>query len=138
MTDIKSIDATPQRPDGDRLVDAALQEIDLDKFIDSLKEESTWKESDRNSITLHKSGNLAIVLMGLHKDAEIKPHNAEGMLTLQVIKGEIEFITEQKRTMLSKRQMVVLHENIFHSVVAQEDSFVLLSISKTKEKEEGK
>ena len=136
MPEIKAIDATPQRPEGNRVVDAPVLEIDLNKFMEELKDEPTWKESDRNSITIHKSASLVMVLMGLQAGAELKPHKAEGILTLQVIKGEIEFITENKKTLLSKRNMIVLHENIFHSVIALEESFVLLSIAKVKEEKE--
>ncbi|MBC7934835.1 MAG: hypothetical protein H7Y86_05690 [Rhizobacter sp.] len=133
MPNIKSMDATPQRPGGDRLVDAPLTELDLEQFIDDIKDESTWKESDRNSITLHKSPNYVVVLIGLHEKAEMKPHNAEGIMSLQVLKGTIDFIVETKKIEMKKGNMIVLHENIFHSICAQEDSFLLLTIAKTSE-----
>ncbi|RYY70716.1 MAG: hypothetical protein EOO13_05680 [Chitinophagaceae bacterium] len=133
MEEVKSMDATPQRPEGSRIIDAALTEVDLNQLISDLKEESTWKESDRNSITVHKSDNFVIVLMGLHDGAELKPHNAAGVLSLQVIKGKIDFIVEAKKVEMETGNMVVLHDRVFHSVVAKEDSFLLLSIAKVKE-----
>ncbi|RYY48170.1 MAG: hypothetical protein EOO06_10965 [Chitinophagaceae bacterium] len=133
MEDIKTMDATPQRPEGTRVVDAALTEVDLNQFIEDLKGESTWKDSDRNSITVHKSDNLVIVLIGLHDKAELKPHNAPGILSLQVLKGKIDFIVEAKKVEMEKGNMVVLHEKIFHSVCAREESFLLLTIAKTTE-----
>ena len=42
----KSNEATPQRLEGDRLLDASLVTMDLNKFIEQLKNESTWKESE--------------------------------------------------------------------------------------------
>lgn len=133
MEDIKIMDATPQRPEGDRVVDAYLTGIDLNKFMDDLKEESTWKDSDRNSITVHKSDNFVMVLICLHENAALKPHNAKGMLSLQVLKGKIDFLVENKKLEMEKGNVVVLHENIFHSINALEESFLLLTIANTKD-----
>lgn len=127
------MDATPQRPEGTRTVDAPVTAIDLDKFISSLREESTWKESDRNSITVHKSGNLVVVLIGLHEKAAIKPYDVEAVISLQVLQGKVNFITEEKNIEMKKGQMIVLHENIFHSIIALEESFLLMGLVSLKE-----
>lgn len=133
MNEIKTTDSTPQRPEGERVLDASITEIDINLFIEKIKAESTWKDSDRNSMTIHKSDHLVIVLIGLHAGAEMKPHKAGGILSLQVLDGKIDFIVEQKKTAMKKGNMLVLHENIFHNVIAGEESFLLLSITKVKE-----
>lgn len=131
MEEYTSMDATPQRPEGARLVDGFLTEIDISRHIDILKAESTWKESDRNSITLHKSDKLVIVLIGLHHNARLKPHLAPGILSLQVLEGSIDFSAENKLVAVGKGQAVVLHEKIMHSVVATKETFLLLTICTT-------
>lgn len=133
MQEIKTTDSTPQRPEGERVLNALLLEININDFIEKIKAESTWKDSDRNSMTVHKSDNMVVVLIGLHAGAELKPHKAGGVLSLQLLQGAIDFIVEQRKTTVSKGQMIVLQENIFHSVVAQEESFLLLTIAKSKE-----
>ncbi len=80
--EIKYNEATPQRPDGDRSLDAALVSIDLPAFVKQIKEESTWKESDRNAITVFKTNGLRIVLIALHKGAEMATHTAEGIISV--------------------------------------------------------
>ena len=120
-------EATPLRPEGDRVLDAPLVEMDLNQFIAQIKEEATWQDSDRNSITIYKSARLTIVLIGLHKDAELKPHKANGDITVQVIEGKIQFVTEAENTILQKGQLVALHANIIHSVLAKEESFFMLT-----------
>jgi hypothetical protein len=50
----KSNEATPQRPEGARLLNAPLVEMDLNGFIAQIKAESTWAESDHNAITIFK------------------------------------------------------------------------------------
>jgi len=125
----KSNEATPQRPEGDRLLNANLVEMDLNQFIDQVRNESTWKESDRNSITIFKSDKMRIVLLGLHKGAELKTHTANGIISVQVLEGKISFTTEPQTAILQKGQMIVLHEKIPHSVAALEESFFLLTLA---------
>lgn len=122
-------DATPQRPDGERILDASLVNMDLNEFKRQLRSESSWNDSDRNSITIYKSENMCIVLIGLHKGAELKKHTANGLISVQVLDGEILFATEEKSHVLHKGQMVALHKQIPHYVKALEESFFLLTIA---------
>jgi quercetin dioxygenase-like cupin family protein len=128
----KSNEATQQRPEGDRMLNAPLVEMDLNKLIDQMRNESTWKESDRNSITIFKSESMRIVLIGLHEDAELKTHTANGIISVQVLEGKINFTTEQQTVSLAKRQMIALQEKIPHSVLALKESFFLLTLAMHK------
>lgn len=125
----KSNDATSQRPDGDRILYAPLVEMDLNKFIEQIKSETTWAESDRNSVAIFKSDTLRIVIIGLHENAELKPHKANGVISVQVLEGKIEFTAEQQTTQIEKGRMIALQENITHSVRALTDSFFLLTLA---------
>lgn len=125
----KSNDATPQRPDGERILNAPLVEMNLNAFIRQIKIETTWADSDRNSVTLFKSDTMRIVLIGLHENAELKPHKANGVISVQVLQGKIEFIAGQQNTHLEKGQMIALQENITHSVRALTESFFLLTLA---------
>ena len=128
----KSNDATPQRPEGSRVLDAALVEMDLYRRIAQMKNESTWKESNHNAITLFKSAGMRIVLMGMHEHAELKPHKANGVISVQVLEGKINFITEHRTSVVEKGQMIALHENSTHSVVALAETFFLLTLAMDK------
>lgn len=125
----KSNNATPLRPDGERILNAPLVEMNLSEIIKQIISETTWTDSDRNSVTLFKSETMRIVLIGLHEKAELKPHKANGVISVQVIQGKIEFIAEQQNTHLEKGQMIALQENIVHSVKALTESFFLLTIA---------
>lgn len=125
----KSNDATPQRPDGERILNAPLVEMNINDFIKQIRSEPTWSDSDRNSVTLFKSETMRIVLIGLHKNAEMKPHKANGVISVQVVEGKIEFTTEQKSTQIEKGQMIALTENITHNVRALTESFFLLTLA---------
>lgn len=130
--EIKINEATSLRPEGDRVLHAPLVEMDLNRFIQQLKAETTWTESDRNSITIFKSDHTTIVLIGLHEKAEMKKHTANGCIHVQVLKGMINFRTEQQDSVLEEGQMIVLQENIPHSVTAMLESFFLLTMMSNK------
>lgn len=74
----KSNEATPQRPEGDRMLDAPMVEMDLNKLVLQIKNETAWEEADHNAITIFKSDLMRIVLMGMHENAELKTHGAKG------------------------------------------------------------
>jgi len=128
----KTTDSTPQRPDGGRILNAPLVEMDLNEFIQQIKDETTWAESDRNSVTIFKSETMRIVIIGLHENAELKPHKANGVISVQALEGKIQFTAEQQITQLEKGQMIALQENIMHSVKALTDSFFLLTLAMNK------
>ncbi|HEY8388418.1 MAG TPA: cupin domain-containing protein [Parasegetibacter sp.] len=125
----KSNDATPQRPEGNRVLYSQMVEMDLNKYINQIKNETSWVENDRNSLTLFKSETMRIVLMGLRARAELKPHKANGVISVHVLQGKISFNTDQQKSLLEKGHMIALQENITHSVVALEDSFFLLTLA---------
>lgn len=122
-------DATPQRPEGERILNAPLVEMNLNEFMEQIKSETTWSDSDRNAVTIFKSETMRIVLIGLHENAALKPHKANGVISVHVLEGKIEFTTEQQSAVMEKGQMIALQENITHSVKALTKSFFLLTLA---------
>lgn len=129
--DEKFNDATQQRPQGERVMDAALVTIDIRSITKQVREEKAWTDSDRNAITVFKSDGLRIVLIALHKNAEMKEHTAAGIISVQVLDGQILFTTSERSVAVGKGAMLVLHENIPHSVLAMEESIFLLTLATT-------
>lgn len=126
--EMRSDESNPQRPNGDRILNAPLLDSDLNSFMEQIKGEETWLKNDRNAVTIFKSDTLRIVLMGLHPNAELKPHKTKGAISLQVLEGEIHFITEEKSVLMKKQQLMVLHENITYGIKALTESFILLTV----------
>lgn len=121
--------ATELRPEGDRLVDAKLLSFDLKEWIQQLKSETTWQEGDRNSITLSKSAGMRVVLIALHKGAELKTHTAPGPISVQVLEGQLNFTAEGTTETLQVGNVLTLHSEIPHSVFAVEESCFLLTLA---------
>ncbi|MBS1669186.1 MAG: hypothetical protein JST58_17565 [Bacteroidetes bacterium] len=127
----KYSESTLLRPSGNRPLDAPLVHIDLPMFIKKIKQESVWKESDRNAITVFKTNGLRLVLIALHKEAVMAKHISEGILSVQVLEGKIQFDTDQQSVELTSGQMLALHERIPHRVLAIADSVFLLTLTAT-------
>jgi quercetin dioxygenase-like cupin family protein len=128
---VKFNEATPLRPEGDRILDAPMTHMDLDSFIKQIKHEQAWITGDRNSITIFKTDVMRIVLIALHKDAEMKQHTAAGVISVQVLEGHISFRTVLDTAELHTGKMIALHAKIPHSVYAHEESVFLLTLAKT-------
>lgn len=129
----KTNDSTPLRPQGERVLNADLVEMDLNVFINQIRSETTWQENAHNSITLYKSDAMRIVLIGMHATAELKTHTANGFINVQVIEGTIVFNTTEKKALLHKGQMIALQPKIPHSVEAKSESFFLLTLVPQKD-----
>ena len=130
----KSNESTSQRPDGDRLIDTTLVSIDLPSFIRQIKDESSWKDGKRNAITVFKTNGLRIVLIALHEGTEMARHIAEGIISVQVLEGRIQFNTDGQSVELASGQMLALHERVPHSVLAMKETIFLLTLTTTSAK----
>jgi quercetin dioxygenase-like cupin family protein len=125
-------DATRNRPEGARPIDAALIRVDLAAYEQQLKQEEAWHKSDHNAITVYKTEGMSIVLMVMHANTEIPPHNAEGAMSLQMLDGSIRLNSEEKGVDLNKGQIAALHQGLLYSILAIEESTLLLTICHTK------
>lgn len=124
----KYIDATFNRPGGERPLDAEVLLIDIPSFCEEIKNEKTWKEKDRNSITVFKTDHLRIVLIAMHTKVEMHTHHPENILSLQVIDGKLKLSTKQKSVEIKKGQVLALHEQIPYSLQGLEETTFLLTI----------
>ncbi len=121
-------EATINRPEGDRTVDAPVVLIDIPDFINQIKDENAWDKNDRNAITVFKSDKLRIVLVAMHKNAEMHTEHPKNIFSIQVIKGKIKLHTNEKPVEVQKEQLLVLHENIPYKVEAVKKSIFLLTV----------
>ena len=132
--EIKQNESTDLRPEGGRVLDAPLVSINLIDFIKTIKEEPAWKNKDRNAITVYKTNGLRMVLMAMRKDAVLARHTADGILSLQVLEGKINFTTDDKSVVLKEGQMIALHKGLPHSVTAIKKSVFLLTLTTSLDK----
>ncbi len=121
-------EATINRPEGDRPVDAPSVLVNIPDLIGQIKDEKAWDKNDRNAITVFKSDKMRIVLVAMHKDAEMQTEHPKNIFSIQVIKGKIKLHTNEKSIEVEKEQLFVLHENIPYKVEAVKKSIFLLTV----------
>ncbi len=114
-------------------MDAPLVSMDIPEFIKQIKAEVTWQNSDRNAMTVYKTNGMRIVLIALHEDAVLKKHTAEGIISVQVLEGEINFSTDDQSVVIKQGQMIALHKGLPHSVKAVKETVFLLTLTTTLE-----
>jgi len=131
--EIKRNESTELRPEGARVIDAPVVQINVPEFLELIKDESTWKNSDRTAITVFKTDGMRIVLIALHKDAVIEEHATNAIISLQVMNGKIGFDAEGKKFILKKGEIITLHRNLPHKVLAIRKSVILLTVAAFKD-----
>lgn len=128
-TERKTNEPTPLRPEGERELNAPMVTMDLHSLQGQIKNEASYRNGDRNAITIFKSDDMRIILIALHEGAEMKTHKAPGIISVQVLEGNIIFTTAVETADRTAGQMLVLQAGIPHSVVAKTASVFLLTLS---------
>ena len=124
--EIKRNEATLNRPEGDRVIDAPYIFMDTHDFIRQLKDEEAWEKNDRNGITIFKTDNLTTVLTCLHKGAAIKDNRVDGLFQVQVLEGKIRVTTDDGDADMKEGDMITFHPNVLHTIEALKKSTLIL------------
>jgi quercetin dioxygenase-like cupin family protein len=127
--DEKFNESTKNRPEGDRPVESPVVLIDIPSFIKQIKNEKAWDKNDRNSVTVFKTDKMRVVLVGLHKGAEMTTDHPDNVISIQVISGKIELHANNDSMNIRKKQAVALHEQVPYRVVAVKKSILLLTVT---------
>ena len=113
----------------DRPVTVPLLHVGLADQLDRLRQESTWRTSGRNAITLTKEPTLRLVLMLLGKGTRMPEHQAAGPLILHVLSGSVEFRSGDRTEEIGSGELIVLESAIGHELEALEESACLLTLA---------
>jgi len=130
----KRNEATLNRPEGDRVIDAPYVFINTPEFIRQLMDEEAWQKNDRNSITVFKTSNMTMVLVCLHAKAVLKDNLVDGIVTIQVIEGIIKVTIPDGSVDMLTNQVIAFHQLVDHSIEALTDSVLLLTNNTAIEK----
>lgn len=123
----KRIDATVNRPEGERVLDAPYIFINIPEFIRQLKAEEAWQKNDRNGITVFKTQGVTMVLMGLHSGAVVKNNLVDGIFTIQVLEGIVRITTPEGAVDMLAGHIMAFHQLAEHTVEALMESVLLLT-----------
>lgn len=90
--------------------------------------EQLARGGERSGRTLMKDGPLRATLIGLNAGGALRPHRAEGPLTVHVLEGTIEFEVAGERWTLPTGTLFALDAGIVHSVRSTEGAVFLLTV----------
>jgi quercetin dioxygenase-like cupin family protein len=112
-----------------RLDEGTLHVFSLEEYARKLRAESAYIANGRNGITLVKSPALRVVLELLHAGAELAEHHAPGPITVQVLEGEIRFLTGEDTFRVRAGEALALPAGRPHAVEAVRDSTLLITLA---------
>ncbi|HEY5773243.1 MAG TPA: hypothetical protein VIS75_11460 [Chitinophagaceae bacterium] len=123
----KRNEATLNRPEGDRVLDAPYVFVNIPEFIRQLKSEEAWQKNDRNGITVFKTGRVTTVLTCLHAKGILKNNLVDGIFTVHVLEGIIRVKTPDGDVDMQANQIMAFHQLVDHSIEAMMDSVILFT-----------
>lgn len=128
----KHNNATPQRPEGARPLDAAIIPINLPKYIAQLKAEEAYQKYRKNAITVFKSESVTITLIALDENEVVQPGSEENraIMSLQVISGHLAFESMGNQLELNAGELLTLHQLLSFKAKALSSSICLLTMVK--------
>lgn len=129
----KRNEATLNRPEGDRVLDAPYVFINIPDFVRQLKSEDAWQKNDRNGITVFKTDRVTMVLTCLHARSVLKDVLVDGIFTIQVIEGVVRVKTPDGDVDMQANQVIAFHQLVDHSIEAMMDSVLLLTNNSSEE-----
>lgn len=112
--------------DGTMLKDLA--QFDLAREMKESEQKKPWPGGHFAKM-LFKKSDFRMVLMMMDQGAVLKEHHADGTISVQVLRGSIEFRVHGETHSVQTNGILTLAASIKHEVEAREDSAILLTIA---------
>ncbi len=109
--------------DGEKIYGIA----NLPGVIESFPPNPDRKARHRANI-LVKTDTIRVVLVTMLKDGELQEHSAPGPITVQVLKGAIDFTVGDESHVMEEGDLISLAPGVRHAVHGIEDGAFLLTI----------
>jgi quercetin dioxygenase-like cupin family protein len=95
--------------------------------IESFPPDPNSKARHRANI-LVKTDTIRVVLVTMLKDGELQEHSAPGPITVQVLKGAIDFSVDDEEHLMQEGDLISLATGVRHAIRGVEDGAFLLTI----------
>lgn len=86
------------------------------------------RTGSRTARTLVKEGPLRATLVGIDAGGELRPHQADGPVTIHVLEGEVEFEADGRRWPLVPGAFLSLAPGVTHGVRSATGGVFLLTV----------
>ena len=111
----------------DRFASPAIA-INLNTIAANLRAESNAGERGHRQETIYKHGKVTLALFMFDRFSHLPEHVAEGIVTMHVLKGWMKISAGTVEHELRAGQMLALAPGVRHSLKAEEESEVLVSV----------
>lgn len=102
--------------------------IDFHTVMEQVKS-NIKSNSDYNAITVFKNSDIRILMMMLHKGTETVQHITDGLISVQVLEGQMQLITNDQTAVLSQGQMLTIPSGVAYNLLADTKTTVLLTLT---------
>ena len=123
--EFKFNEATINRPEGSRIIDASWVFTDIEAMLKQLRSENAWEKNDRNGITIFKTEQMTVVLTILKAGTLIENNSVDGLYMLQVIKGSLLVESGDYPIKVGEGNILNLHAGVKHSILAKQETELL-------------
>jgi quercetin dioxygenase-like cupin family protein len=107
-------------------VEELLPVLDLAFLTEQAKREEEWT-TKLYSKTILKNEELRIMLIGIHEKSEIEMHEAEATTSVQVLDGELMFVTNDDVAIIDKGELLTLNKGTYFGLKAKEPTIFLMT-----------
>ena len=94
-----------------------------------LRERAQAAKSGRSAKTLVKEGRLRVTLIAMQSGSRLGAHQVEGVVSVQVVRGRARVSAEGASTDLASGGLLVLQEEVPHTVEALADCALLVTVA---------
>lgn len=105
-----------------------LAQFDLSQEMKESAQKRPWPGGHCAKM-LFKKSDFRMVLLMMDKGAVLKEHHADGTISVQVLRGSIDFRAHGETHTLTANGILTLGASIKHEVEAREDCAILLTIA---------
>jgi quercetin dioxygenase-like cupin family protein len=105
-----------------------LAQFDLAQEMKECEQKRPWPMG-HFAKTLFKKSDFRMVLIVMEKGAILKEHHADGTISIQILKGSIDFRVQGESHTLRENSVLTLGASIKHELEAQGESAILLTIA---------
>ncbi len=102
--------------------------FDLERIFERLATEEYPPIDGHHQITLFKSGTSTVMAFVFDTDGYLPQHQADGVVTLQVVDGRLEVDTPEERLAVGAGGLLVIRPGIPHEVHASEPSQMVMTV----------
>ena len=106
-------------------------QIDLNAAVARLRSEPRAGEGGHRQETLYNAGGLTIALFVFQRFTGLPEHRAAGTVNMHVLRGRVKITAEGEVHELGSGQMLIVAPGLKHSVAAQEESEMLVTVRLT-------